>query len=208
MAPKRRQCAAMQEYERLLEEQPSFRTNQRRAEEFTARAITSGEAEPGRPQADHDPDRGARGLQEAEGEHQPGPDPEPDHRTQQGLPGHEPRHLQGARTVEGPRRRPEDQVPARDEGSRRQADRRDRARADRPRVVRRRRRREAGRQGRLGRVAHRRLPQHLGVHARRRAARLRPVPRRPQGDRRRGDPEHRLRDRGHRGGTVQPGPHR
>ena len=45
MAPRRRQCAAMQEYERLLEEQPSFRTNQRRAEEFTARAVTSGEAE-------------------------------------------------------------------------------------------------------------------------------------------------------------------
>ena len=45
MAPKRRQCAAMQEYERLLEEQPSFRTNQQRAEEFTARAVTSGEAE-------------------------------------------------------------------------------------------------------------------------------------------------------------------
>ena len=45
MAVKRRQCAAMQEYERLLEEQPSFRTNQRRAEDFTARAITSGEAD-------------------------------------------------------------------------------------------------------------------------------------------------------------------
>ena len=45
MVPKRRQCAAMEEYERLLEEQPSFRTNQRRAEEFTARAVTSGEAE-------------------------------------------------------------------------------------------------------------------------------------------------------------------
>ena len=34
----------MQEYERLLEESPSFRANQRRAEEFTARAVTSGEA--------------------------------------------------------------------------------------------------------------------------------------------------------------------
>ena len=45
MATKRRQCAAMQEYERLLEEQPSFRTNQRRAEDFTARAISSGEAD-------------------------------------------------------------------------------------------------------------------------------------------------------------------
>lgn len=45
MAPKRRQCAAMQEYERLLEEQLSFRTNQQRAEEFTARAINSGEAD-------------------------------------------------------------------------------------------------------------------------------------------------------------------
>ena len=45
MAPRRRQCAAMQEYERLLEEQPSFRTNQQRAEDFTARAVTSGEAE-------------------------------------------------------------------------------------------------------------------------------------------------------------------
>ena len=44
MAPQRRQCAAMQEYERLLEEQPSFRTNQQRAEAFTARAVTSGEA--------------------------------------------------------------------------------------------------------------------------------------------------------------------
>ncbi len=45
MAVKRRQCAAMEEYERLLEEQPSFRTNQQRAEEFTARAVTSGEAD-------------------------------------------------------------------------------------------------------------------------------------------------------------------
>ncbi len=44
MAPRRRQCGAMQEYERLLEESPSFRVNQRRAEEFTARAVTSGEA--------------------------------------------------------------------------------------------------------------------------------------------------------------------
>jgi hypothetical protein len=42
---RRRQCAAMQEYERLLEEQPSFRANQERAEEFTARAIASGEAD-------------------------------------------------------------------------------------------------------------------------------------------------------------------
>ena len=45
MAPKRRQCAAMEEYERLLEEQPSFRSNQQRAESFTARAVTSGEAD-------------------------------------------------------------------------------------------------------------------------------------------------------------------
>ena len=45
MAVRRRQCAAMQEYERLLEESPSFRSNQLRAEEFTSRAITSGEAE-------------------------------------------------------------------------------------------------------------------------------------------------------------------
>jgi hypothetical protein len=45
MAPKRRQCGAMQEYERLLEQSPSFRTNQRRAENFTLRALTSGEAD-------------------------------------------------------------------------------------------------------------------------------------------------------------------
>jgi hypothetical protein len=45
MSPKRRQCAAMQEYERLLEESPSFRANQRRAEESTARSLTSGEAD-------------------------------------------------------------------------------------------------------------------------------------------------------------------
>jgi Pregnancy-associated plasma protein-A len=44
MAPRRR-CGAMQEYERLLEEEPSFRVNQLRAEEFTARAMTSGEAD-------------------------------------------------------------------------------------------------------------------------------------------------------------------
>ncbi len=44
MAPKRRQCAAMQEFERLLEEQPSFRANQQRAELATLRAIESGEA--------------------------------------------------------------------------------------------------------------------------------------------------------------------
>ena len=97
MAPKRRQCAAMQEYERLLEEQPSFRTNQQRAEAFTARAVTSGEA-----------DRVARKLitiptvvhvvykkpQEniSKAQIQSQIDrPEP------GLPGHEPRHLQGAR---------------------------------------------------------------------------------------------------------------
>ena len=45
MAPKRRQCATMQEYERLLEEQPSFRVGQQRAEDLTARAMTSGQAE-------------------------------------------------------------------------------------------------------------------------------------------------------------------
>lgn len=45
MAAARRQCAAMQEYERLLEESPSFRANQRRAEEFTVRAFTSGAAD-------------------------------------------------------------------------------------------------------------------------------------------------------------------
>ena len=44
MPPTRRQCGAMQEYERLLESSPSFRNNQRRAEEFTARAVSSGEA--------------------------------------------------------------------------------------------------------------------------------------------------------------------
>lgn len=40
--PKRRQCAAMQEYERLLEAEPSFRSNQRKAATFTARAMASG----------------------------------------------------------------------------------------------------------------------------------------------------------------------
>ncbi len=45
MAPRRRQCGAMAEYERLLEEHPSFRRNQQRAEVFLARAVTSGEAE-------------------------------------------------------------------------------------------------------------------------------------------------------------------
>lgn len=45
MATKRRQCAAMQEFERMLEDEPSFRINQQRAEAFTARAVTSGEAE-------------------------------------------------------------------------------------------------------------------------------------------------------------------
>lgn len=45
MATRRRQCAAMQEYERLLEERPSFRTNQRRAEDDIARALASGEAD-------------------------------------------------------------------------------------------------------------------------------------------------------------------
>ena len=45
MAARRRQCGAMQEFERLLEEQPSFRANQQRAEEFTVRAVTSGEAD-------------------------------------------------------------------------------------------------------------------------------------------------------------------
>ena len=44
-APKRRQCGAMQEYERLLEEQPSFRRSQERAEELTGRAMASGQAE-------------------------------------------------------------------------------------------------------------------------------------------------------------------
>src|SRR4051812_14122301 len=41
----RRQCGAMQEYELLLESHPAFRRNQQRAEDFTARAITSGQAE-------------------------------------------------------------------------------------------------------------------------------------------------------------------
>jgi Pregnancy-associated plasma protein-A len=41
---RKRQCASMQEYERMLEEHPTFRTNQRRAEDYTARAVASGEA--------------------------------------------------------------------------------------------------------------------------------------------------------------------
>jgi hypothetical protein len=41
----RRQCGAMQEYERLLEEEPSFRRNQQRAEQFIERAMVSGEAD-------------------------------------------------------------------------------------------------------------------------------------------------------------------
>lgn len=45
MVVRRRQCAAMQEYERMLEEHPSFRANQQRAEAFTARAVASGEAD-------------------------------------------------------------------------------------------------------------------------------------------------------------------
>jgi len=45
MPVRRRQCGAMQEYERLLEEEPSFRQNQQRAEEFTARSIETGEAQ-------------------------------------------------------------------------------------------------------------------------------------------------------------------
>jgi hypothetical protein len=44
-APRRRQCAAMEEYERLLETSAGFRRNQQRAEQFTARAIESGEAD-------------------------------------------------------------------------------------------------------------------------------------------------------------------
>jgi hypothetical protein len=44
MAAKRRQCASMQEFERMLEEHPTFRDNQRRAEDYTARAVASGEA--------------------------------------------------------------------------------------------------------------------------------------------------------------------
>ena len=75
-----------------------------------------GRGRPGRTQADHDPHRGARGLQEAEGEHQPGPDPEPDHRAQPGLPGHQSRHLQGARTrgrASSPTRRSSSSSPRR-----------------------------------------------------------------------------------------------
>jgi hypothetical protein len=45
MSPRRRQCGAMQTYERLLETQLSFRQNQERAEQFTARAVLSGVAE-------------------------------------------------------------------------------------------------------------------------------------------------------------------
>ena len=45
MPARRRQCGAMQEYERMLEAYPSFRSNQQRAEEFTARSIGTGEAQ-------------------------------------------------------------------------------------------------------------------------------------------------------------------
>jgi hypothetical protein len=44
-AAKRRQCGAMEDYERLLETHPSFRRNQIAAERFTTRAIETGEAE-------------------------------------------------------------------------------------------------------------------------------------------------------------------
>ncbi|MQA73551.1 MAG: zinc metalloprotease [Solirubrobacterales bacterium] len=42
---RRRQCGAMQEYERLLEEEPSFRAGQQRAEDLSTRAVASGEAD-------------------------------------------------------------------------------------------------------------------------------------------------------------------
>jgi Pregnancy-associated plasma protein-A len=44
-APRRRQCGAMQEYQRLLESSASFRRAQQRAEAFTARVIASGEVD-------------------------------------------------------------------------------------------------------------------------------------------------------------------
>ena len=65
---------------------------------------------------------------------------------------------------------------------------RHRAAPERGRRVHRRRRRQVGRQRRHGRLAIGQLPQHLGLPARRRPARLRPVPRRPRQHRRRGDP--------------------
>ena len=57
--------------------------------------------------------------------------------------------------------------------------------------LRRRRLREDGAHGGHGRLGREAVPQHLGVPARRRPARLRPVPRRSAGDRRRRHPAHR-----------------
>ena len=61
--------------------------------------------------------------------------------------------------------------------------------------------RQVRRHRRRRRLAARRLPQPLGLPARRRPARLRAVPGRPGGDRRRRHPAHRLRHDRHGGGA-------
>ena len=61
---------------------------------------------------------------------------------------------------------------------------------------------------RTSRLAGDQIPESLGLHARRRPARLRAVPRRARQDRRRRHPQHRVRDDRDRGSAVQPRPHR
>ena len=187
---------------------PTFRNGQRRAEEFTSRAITSGEAE-----------RTARKLITI---------PTVVHvvykKPAENISLAQIRSQMAALNKDFRATNPDtSKVPApwkglvadpkvkfqlATQGPLRQQDRRDRARGDAPRGF------GAGddvkRASRGGSTAWP-TDAYLNLWVctlEWRAARVRTVPRWPQGDRRRGDRQHRLRDRGHRGGAVQPGPHR
>ncbi len=180
----------MQEYERLLEEQPSFRTNQQRAEAITARAVTSGEAERAARRPITIPTvvhvlykKPKENISKARVHSQIAA-------LNQDFRCTNPRHRQGRPT------RGKGSPPTRRSSS-----------SSRPRTqtaIRDRRASTASRPtvpsfgpddgvkrppGGVDRLASRRLPQHLGVQPQRRPARLRPVPRRPGGNRRRGDPD-------------------
>ena len=181
MSPTRphRQCGAQQVNERLYELDPKLRDRQARIEDECRRSIEKGEAQRvwrklitiqcvvhvvDKTDEENISDEQIESQIEV---------------LNQDYRGTNPDREQRPRPVVEPRRRPEHRVRARDQGPQGQGDQRHHPRADDARLLRHRRLGQDEGRRRHPAVADRPLPQHLGLQPRRRAARLRAVPRRP-----------------------------
>ena len=201
-----RSCGSVQNYFRQVDFYPDLRRNQAVLEGMTLASARSGRrgaataarGDPGGG-AHPVPRRGRRPLRRA-GRH-------PDRGAQRGLRGGQRGPEERAPGLHRPRRQPRPALRAGDRGPHRCRDERDHPPEDHDCGVRGRRPDEGRVDGRDRPVGRHALPQHLGLPAQRGRARLRPVPGRPAGDRRRGDPHLGVRPRRQRGRPVRPRAH-